>query len=430
MSPRTRAARRLGNIRLALILLALVPSLTLAGMWALTTNHMFSEGMELRAHTELSRSTGGMGTHATLALQQERRLTAAWLAERGGDRTALEDQRKKTDAAVAQLVGRTDAIAEAPERISERLSGVLDSVSGLEYYRSQVDNPTHITAEQALDQYAAINSDQIQAFRELSQLDNGDLTSQAEPLVALEHAAELVSREDALLTMAWPSGRLSTQAWTDFADLVHSRRWLIRDQVMPSLRGEIRTKVQQILESADWRAMESIEDEVIGTPHRHSMHSVELPDVQDRWDEAMDHITAQYDTMLRGETDALLDRSADEARSLLLRAASLSAAGLLALVLCVALSWRITRSLLRRLHGLRVATLKLAEERLPDVLTRLKQGETVDAESATQPLDYGYDELGLVAQAFNTAQRTAVHTAVELADTRRGFQKVILGIAR
>ncbi|MCZ9343010.1 ATP-binding protein, partial [Streptomyces sp. TRM76130] len=40
------------------------------------------------------------------------------------------------------------------------------------------------------------------------------------------------------------------------------------------------------------------------------------------------------------------------------------------------------------------------------------------------------DELGQVAQAFNAAQRTAVHTAVELADTRRGFQKVILGIAR
>lgn len=77
-----------------------------------------------------------------------------------------------------------------------------------------------------------------------------------------------------------------------------------------------------------------------------------------------------------------------------------------------------------------MATLSLAEERLPDVVARLNRGEKVDVESATPPLDYGEDELGQVAKAFNTAQRTAVYTAVELADTRRGFQKVILGIAR
>ncbi len=71
------------------------------------------------------------------------------------------------------------------------------------------------------------------------------------------------------------------------------------------------------------------------------------------------------------------------------------------------MSWRITRSLSRRLRGLRLATLSLAEERLPDVVARLERGEKVDVESATPPLDYGTDELGQVAQAFNTAQRTA-----------------------
>lgn len=64
------------------------------------------------------------------------------------------------------------------------------------------------------------------------------------------------------------------------------------------------------------------------------------------------------------------------------------------------------------------------------MVARLDRGEKVDVDEAAPPLDYGHDELGQVAQAFNTAQRTAVHTAVELADTRRGFQKVILGIAR
>ncbi|MEU9353088.1 nitrate- and nitrite sensing domain-containing protein [Streptomyces griseoloalbus] len=430
MSPRTGARRRLGSIRLSLFFLALVPSVTLAGMWGLTTIQMFSEGLQLRSQTQLSRSTGAMGTHATLALQEERRLTAAWLAAPESSRSALETQREKTDAAVAKLAGQADTIAEAPARVSDQMYSVLGSVGSLEYYRSQVDDPSDITAEEALEQYTSIIDDQIHAFQELSQVDDGDLTSQAGPLVALEHAAELVSRENARLTLAWPSGSLDEQGWTDFAELVHTRRWLVEDQIVPSLRGETKTQTERILRSPEWRALEAVEDQVLATRATADDHTVALPDLKDRWDDAVNRVSPLYATMIRQQTDALLTRSADEAHGLLLKAASLSAGGLLALLLCVGLSWRITRSLSRRLRGLRMATLGLAEERLPDVVARLERGEKVDAESATTPLDYGHDELGQVAQAFNTAQRTAVHTAVELADTRRGFQKVILGIAR
>ncbi|MFJ7101374.1 sensor histidine kinase [Streptomyces albogriseolus] len=430
MSPRTGARRRLGSIRLSLILLALVPCVALAGLWGVTTIRMFSEGLELRSQTQLSRSTGAMGTHAALDLQRERALTADWLSEPDGSRSALDTQRRATDRSVARLMGQADAIAEAPARISDRLYSVLGSVGSLEYYRAQIDNPRDITAEEALEQYTSVIDDQIHAFQELSQVDDGDLTSQAQPLVSLEHAAELVSQEDALLTLAWPSGRLDAESWQEFAELVHTRRWLVADQIKPSLSGELKTQTERILSSPEWRALEAVEDQVLATPSEGEAREVELPDLRDRWAEAMDKVTPQYSAMIRQQTDALLTRSADEARSLLVTAASLSAAGLLALLLCVGLSWRITRSLSRRLRGLRLATLGLAQERLPDVVARLERGEKVDPESATTPLDYGDDELGQVAQAFNTAQRTAVHTAVELADTRRGFQKIILGIAR
>ncbi|MGW8062615.1 sensor histidine kinase [Streptomyces ziwulingensis] len=430
MSARTGARRRLGSIRLSLILLALVPGVTLATVWGVTTIQMFSEGLRLRAQTELSRSTGAMGTEAALALQKERRLSAAWLAEPGGDRAELDAQRRRTDAAVAQLVGRSDAIEHAPDRISDRLYSVLGSVGSLEYYRDQVDDPSDITPDQALDQYTSIIDEQIHAFQELSQVDDGDLTSQAGPLVALEHAAELASQEDARLTLAWPSGRMDEQEWTRFTQLVHTRRWLVQDQIVPSLRGSAKAETERILASPEWRTLESVEDQVLAARAAGDEDRIDLPDARDRWTTALSEVSDQYTALIRQQTDGLLDRSADEARGLLITAASLSAGGLVALLLCVGMSWRITRSLSRRLRGLRLATLSLAEERLPDVVARLERGETVDVESATPPLDYGQDELGQVAQAFNTAQRTAVHTAVELADTRRGFQKVILGIAR
>ncbi|MEU6470339.1 nitrate- and nitrite sensing domain-containing protein [Streptomyces massasporeus] len=431
MSRRTGARRRLGSIRLSLVLLALVPSVTLAAMWGVTTIQMFSEGLRLRDQTDLSRSTGAMGTDATLALQRERSLSAAWLATPKGSRAALDTQRAETDKAVAKLVGQADAIEKAPSRISDRLYSVLGSVGSLEYYRDQVDNPTDITAQQALDQYSSIIDDQIHAFQELSQVDDGDLTSQAGPLIGLEHAAELVSREDAQLTLAWPAGHLDDKAWTQFTELVNTRRWLVQDQVVPQLTGDAKAQTERILASREWQTLQSVEDQVLAARNASaSADRIALPDAQKRWSAAMDTLSQQYTALIERQTAGLLERSADKADALLLKAALLSTGGLLALLLCVGMSWRITRSLSRRLRGLRRAAVSLAQERLPDVVARLDRGETVDPESATPELDYGHDELGQVARAFNTAQRTAVHTAVELADTRRGFQKIILGIAR
>ncbi|MFC8665724.1 nitrate- and nitrite sensing domain-containing protein [Streptomyces sp. NPDC057199] len=432
MSPRTGSRRRLGSIRLSLILLALVPSVTLAAMWGVTTIQMFSEGLRLRDQTELSKSTGAMGTDATLALQRERSLSAVLLASPGSSRTALDEQRARTDKAVATLVGQSDAIQRAPERISDRMYSVIASVGSLEYYRGQVDNPTDITPEQALDQYTSIIDDQIHAFQELSQVDDGELTSQAGPLVALEHSAELVSQEDAQLHLAWPSGKLDENAWNHYVQLVNTKRWLVEDQLVPSLRGSVKAQTERILQGPEWKALEGVEDQVVAARAKGLTdgRKITLPDAQKRWSPAFDKLGDQYTALIRQETAALLERSDDRAEDLLIKAAALSAGGFVALLVCVLMSWRITRSLSRRLRGLRIATLSLAEERLPDVVARLNRGEKVDVESATPPLDYGRDELGQVAQAFNTAQRTAVHTAVELADTRRGFQKVILGIAR
>lgn len=433
MPSRTGARRRLGSIRLSLILLALIPSVTLAAMWSVTTIQMFSEGLRLREQTELSKATGAMGTDATLALQRERRLSAAWLANPRGDRTALDEQRKETDAAIGKLVRQADAIDSAPSRISDRLNSVLGAVASLEYYRDQVDRPVDITPQQTLDQFTSIIETQITAFHELSQVDDGDLTSQADPLVALDRAGEMVAQEDALLTLAWPSGHLDDATRLRFSELVSARRWLVEDQIVPSLSGDLKTQTEEILQSEGWQALEAMEDQVLKARTAGSADNrrTALPaGVEKRWTGGYDALAAEYTKLIQQQTRALLERSAEDAYGLLVKAAVLSAAGFVALLVCAVMSWRITRSLSGRLRGLRMATLSLAEERLPDVVARLDRGEKVDVESATPPLDYGRDELGQVAQAFNTAQRTAVHTAVELADTRRGFQKVILGIAR
>jgi signal transduction histidine kinase len=107
-----------------------------------------------------------------------------------------------------------------------------------------------------------------------------------------------------------------------------------------------------------------------------------------------------------------------------------SALALVAVLAVALLSWRITRSLIGRMSGLRAATLELAEERLPELITRLRtQGKRAELDDLPE-LDYGTDELGKVADAFNSAQRTAVSVALEQAALREGARLVFHNMSR
>ena len=89
----------------------------------------------------------------------------------------------------------------------------------------------------------------------------------------------------------------------------------------------------------------------------------------------------------------------------------------------------LANGLVRLLRRLREKTLELAGETLPSMVARIADGELVDPESEMAMLDHGSDEIGQVAEAFNTAQRTAVAAAVTEARIRGGINKVFLDIA-
>ncbi len=82
-----------------------------------------------------------------------------------------------------------------------------------------------------------------------------------------------------------------------------------------------------------------------------------------------------------------------------------------------------------RLQRLRTKTIELADVQLPSMVRRIGDGERVDVESEMGLLDYGSDEIGQVAAAFNSAQRTAVAAAAAETQTRSGISKVFVDIA-
>jgi signal transduction histidine kinase len=102
---------------------------------------------------------------------------------------------------------------------------------------------------------------------------------------------------------------------------------------------------------------------------------------------------------------------------------------LIVAIVMFALSLWLANRLVGRLKRLRNETLALADERLPETMRRLGAGEEVDAENEAAHLDFGNDEIGSVADAFNRAHTAAVAAAVAEARTRQGVRAVFLNIA-
>lgn len=114
---------------------------------------------------------------------------------------------------------------------------------------------------------------------------------------------------------------------------------------------------------------------------------------------------------------------------ILSRSVIVGAAALALAVAAFASAILLSNGLVRRLRRLRTRTLELADVTLPSMVRRIGDGEPVDVVSEMAVLDYGRDEIGQVAEAFNTAQRTAAAAAATEAATRAGVNKVFLDIA-
>jgi HAMP domain-containing protein len=103
-----------------------------------------------------------------------------------------------------------------------------------------------------------------------------------------------------------------------------------------------------------------------------------------------------------------------------------------ALVLAVALALITARSLIRPMRRLEAAAEETADRRLPSVVERLQEGQHVDlqAESAPPIEVRSKDEIGHLAEAFNSVHRVAVRVAGREAALRRSVGDMFLNLAR
>jgi signal transduction histidine kinase len=415
------------SIRSKLVAVLLVPLATLVVMWVLATWVTVSPGLALINAQTSAQDVGRPAQSLIAELQAERQLAVAYLGRDRTDEQALVAQRETTDAAMASFraSANTDRARSAlTDASANRLSELLLHLDGLGALRTAVDGGG-IDRLEAARRYTQVIEAGLSLGRSLIQLTDPDLLREAQALMTMSDARELLSREDAVVTGALASGVLSAADLSQVVTLIGAQRHEF-ELADADLFVTDRLAYEQIAASAPAGTLGALEDTLISQGRVGQKPPVD----PQTWRAAYDVVTRDLHTLEVDGAARLVDRGRPQATFLFTRIAVTGLLGLIALVIAALGSVRVARSLLRRLAGLRQAAQELSIDRLPRVVERLRRGERVDVATEAPPLPYGTDEIGQVGHAFNALQRTAVAAAVAEADLRRGVNDVFLNIAR
>ncbi|MFF3286234.1 nitrate- and nitrite sensing domain-containing protein [Streptomyces sp. NPDC003023] len=425
VTPARRPGRRPPRLRTLLVWLAVVPTVAMGAQAAVTAERLLEQSGQLRTDVATGERTGLRLHELMKALQAERTVTAA---VRGGSRVPpgdLRSRREATDRAEAAFRQSVDPGPES-ERTHRHLHELEDLLDELDAHRDEVDARSG-TAKQSFAYYSGAISQMIRNYQEFSHMNDADISYESRPAVAMLSASELVAQEDAILASAGPSRTLDAARFAEFTHAVGAHTFLYETWIVPYLPEADKEAYERITGSAAWRTKARVEEAVL-SHHEDTDGGVVLPEEVDAWPAAHQRFTEQLDGLNDDRLRDVLAHADAKAGQLEREVAWLVAAGAAALLIVVAVVVFTTRSVLRRLHSLHERTVTVAEQTLPDVVSRLQRGQPVDAEALPR-VTGETDEVGRVSDAFARAVAVSVEGHRQLADERDGFGLFAAGIA-
>ncbi|MEU9203701.1 nitrate- and nitrite sensing domain-containing protein [Streptomyces sp. NPDC048332] len=424
------------SLRTALLVLAIVPGVALAALWAVTSGQTLLDFQRQAAQGLLAQKAGQPSNIVYYNLQEERRLSAEALARHGGATDALRKQRKLTDEAITSFQSLSDiATDDAPGEVREAVVKARTAITQLPAQRSLVDEGDDDQQKAVYGYYTDLIAVDLKLFTALSHVDNGEITTLSQPLVDLFWAKEMVSRSDALLARGWSKGKLSTADLQQVREAVSGQSFQYANKVAPYLPADERAMWDAISGSSAWKTKTRVENQVLRPADPDSAGFVRLGADEKTWRGAMDELTPQLMKLMEHRTDLVVANGKDSVLSLLIRVAVTSVVGLLAVIAVIWITWRLTRNLRRRIGRLQERAEEL-EKTLPDVVERLGQGERIDVEAEARAIGHDHkeggkaDELTQLGNALDLARTSALQAAVKQADQHRGFERLLQRIAR
>ncbi|ADI05082.1 ATP-binding region ATPase domain protein [Streptomyces bingchenggensis BCW-1] len=401
----------------------LVPSVALAALWGTYTANGLDQALDLRQTVRDVERVGVTSETAMVALQEERRLSMIYLARPGAGRGALARQRADTDRKLAAMrKAAAPVVKHNPPALKRIFADISKGLGMLPGFRQQVD-ARKVNHGDAYAFYTGALATGMSYFEAEARLTNDAKSlNEATTAATLFRALEGLARQNAVLSagLSSPNG-MSAEEQRQFNRLVgvQQEQWKV---VAPALRGAQAKRYQAVTTGPEWKALAAAEQS--------AMKSGRIPTGFERWQTSMLQVAENLQQLTLDQVDFAVGYVNDRADTLMTSVIVTSVGALLAIALAVLISVLISRALIRRLRELRGATLRLADEQLPEVIARLQKGDKVELAEAVPEVGHGSDEIGQVAGAFATAQRIAVRAAIEQAETREGISRVFLNLAQ
>ncbi|MFJ1703847.1 nitrate- and nitrite sensing domain-containing protein [Kitasatospora sp. NPDC088346] len=424
------------SLRSALLTLAVVPGLALAALWAATTGETFFSFQRMADQGQLAQQAGQPSNIVYYNLQEERRLSAEAIARPGSVTDQLRDQRHRTDEAIATFEKLSAVTAsDAPVEVRDAVLRARQAMGRLDAQRAAVDEGGSADRQATVYRYYTdLIAVDLRLFTALGHVDDGRVTTISQPLIGLFWTKEMISRSDALLARGWPAGRLSVPDYQQVQAALNEQAFRYGTEVVPYLSPAETAKWQEIVNSPAWQAKGEVEQALLKPTAADAAGTVALAPNQQKWRQAMDQLTPRLVDLMESRTGSVVDVGLGSITHLLLTVVLTSVIGLFAVVAVIVTTWRLTRSMRRRITELQARAEEL-ERSLPEVVERLAQGEQIDAaaEAAAieeEPETGSRDELSRLGAALNLARSAAIGAAVQQADQHRGFEKLLQRIAR
>lgn len=422
------------SIRKRLTRTVLIPSVTLMVLWIAVSSVFVFNGLYVRLVAASVREVSIPAASALAAFQKERQIALEYLDNPVLGQERLHEQQKATDERLRALdAAFASTISSAPEEIAKKVAGLKSQFDQLPVVRSQI-NFRSIDRGQVnnyyngvLDSAANLFDTQARAVPD-AQATHGGITA-----TSVFRAGDMMSRETSLASTAFAAKQFSPDDFVQFAELIGFYRMQLT-QIEPFLDPEVRAKYQALTVSPVWEQLTKAEDALVKRGPWVPGDQDTVPVTAADWQSVTNQVASQLNDLAIGQADKVSAAAIDSGDAQLRNAILGSILALLASLGAIIVAVRVSRSLvdrtlMTRLARLRNDSLDLARNRLPQIVSRLKNGEAVDLAQELPRLDHGRDEIGEVAEAFNVAQLTAVNAAASEAKARSGVHNVFLGIA-
>ncbi|HEY5361079.1 MAG TPA: sensor histidine kinase [Streptosporangiaceae bacterium] len=421
------------SIRFRVLLLVLVPLVSLIGVYSYATTGAVRSAVRLVRAGTVANVTITPTSNLMKQLDAERSLAVTYLVSPTSQ--ALSDynrQQARTSAALKKFEGvsMSGPIAANASPLEKAMAATLinatRSFPGLVGLRANVAS-NGITRQTAVSEYSALVHDGYRVIYQAIQKTgiSESVVTTALQQTNMDEAGQLLLQESDLYAGDAATGSFPPADRTQFAQLVGLRRFLIAE-ALPQLDATSRGLYSKYVSPSTADTLAQLENTITRTPARRGVPQVPLQS----WASAVTGYGNGLTKMLNQGTVALVAQVKSSAQTSLIGLIVAGGLGLLAIILSVLFSVIIGRGLLRQLRELRQSALELANDRLPDVMKRLRDGQTVDVAAESPPVESSADEIDQVRQAFNIVQRTAIEAAVDEANLRRGVSDVFRNLAR